>query len=236
MLDPSNSLKPFLTQAGVDFAEFAPGSTAACRLRVARRSEDAATENLFSELATFIKAGGTAVYLQGGGTKAPWGIGGPASPLVPIHARLKQAIGLWTCIPHLVREHPVFDGLPVNGMMEAVYENVWAESTLVGIGGETIVAAISYDCYPDYDLSKRHYYGPGDTWWGADMAIVPFGKGRSIVSQLRLVENLGKDPVADKILYNLLDWTTSRLGEGEMASPAGHDGDDGDDGEAIPGQ
>ena len=27
-------------------------------------------------------------------------------------------------------------------------------------------------------------------------------------SALRIVENLGKDPVADKILFNLIEWTT----------------------------
>jgi hypothetical protein len=36
------------------------------------------------------------------------------------------------------------------------------------------------------------------------------GKGRCIVSQLRLVENLGKDPVADKILINLVEWIHAR--------------------------
>ncbi len=83
------------------------------------------------------------------------------------------------------------------------------QGTLIGIGGETIVGAIGFDWFPDFDLSKRHYYGPGDTWWDADMAIVPLGKGRCIVSQLRLVENLDKDSVADKILLNLIEWTTA---------------------------
>ena len=92
--------------------------------------------------------------------------------------------------------------------MGPIYENVWAESTLIGIGGETIVGTVGFDWFPEFDRSKRHYYGPGDTWWGADMAIVPLGKGCCIVSQLRLVQNLGRDPVADKILFNLIEWTT----------------------------
>ncbi|MCU0918565.1 MAG: hypothetical protein MUC88_28995, partial [Planctomycetes bacterium] len=116
------------------------------------------------------------------------------------------AVGTWTGVPHLIKDHPIFAGLPVNCMMGAVYEKVWAENTLVGVGGETIAAAIGYDWFPNYELSKRHYYGPGDTWWGADLASVPLGKGRCIVSQLRLVENLGQDPVADKILFNLIEW------------------------------
>jgi len=211
VLDPSNSLKPFLKQTGIEFEEFAAGTDRALPVFVSRtEAKTPEQKKRFNELAAFIKAGGTAVYLQGGGTKAPWGVGGKASPLLPVNARLKQAIGTWTCIPHLVKDHPVFAGLPVNGMMGGIYENVWAENTLLGVGGETIVAAIGYDWFPNYELSKRHYYGPGDTWWGADLAVAPLGKGRCIVSQLRLVENLGKDPVADKILFNLVEWIHAR--------------------------
>jgi hypothetical protein len=128
---------------------------------------------------------------------------------LPVRVRIKAAIGLWLCIPHLVNDHPVFDGLPVNCMMGPVYENVWAEHTLLEIPGKPIAGAIGFDFSPDFELSKRHYYGPGDVWWGTDVGVLSHGKGRLIVSQLRLVENLGKDPVADKILFNLIKWTTA---------------------------
>jgi beta-galactosidase len=209
VFDPSNSLRPFLKQTGIEFEEFAAGTDRALPVFVSRtEAKTPEQRKRFNELASFIKAGGTAVYLQGGGSKAPWGVGGNASPLLPISTRLKQAIGTWTCIPHLVKDHPVFAGLPVNGMMGAIYENVWAENTLVGVGGETIAAAIGYDWYPEFDHSRRHYYGPGDTWWGADMTIVSVGTGRCIVSQLRLLDNVGKDPVADKILFNLIQFAS----------------------------
>jgi len=51
-----------------------------------------------------------------------------------------------------------------------------------------------------------HYSGPGSSWWGSDMSIIPYGKGHFIISQLRIVENLGKDPIADKLLVNLLNY------------------------------
>lgn len=219
VLDPSNATKPFLKRVGIEFEEFAAGTERALPVLVSRtEAKTPEQRKRFGELAAFIKAGGTAVYLQGGGTKAPWGVGGRASPLLPVNARLKQAVGTWTCIPHLVKEHPAFSGLPANGMMGGIYENVWAENTLLGVGGETIVAAIGYDWFPNYELRKRHYYGPGDTWWGADLAVVPLGRGRCVVSQLRLVENLGKDPVADKILFNLIEWLRPHQNNG-MASP-----------------
>ena len=53
-----------------------------------------------------------------------------------------------------------------------------------------------------------HYSGPGKSWWGTDLAVVPKGKGQVVVSQLRIVENLGKDPVADKLLQNLIRFSS----------------------------
>ncbi|KPL05636.1 hypothetical protein AMJ85_11520 [candidate division BRC1 bacterium SM23_51] len=210
VLDPSNSVRPFLRQAGIAFVEFDARTDRSLPVFVSRTvANTLAHRKRFGELAEFIKAGGKAVYLQGGGPNVRWGRAGNASPLLPIDALLKRAMGNWTCIPHLVNDHPVFDGLPVDCMMGPVYENVWAQSALLDVGGETIVGAIGFDWFPDYDLSKRHYYGPGDTWWGADVVVVPLGKGRCVVSQLRLVENLGSDPVADKILFNMIEWTTA---------------------------
>ena len=42
-----------------------------------------------------------------------------------------------------------------------------------------------------------------NTLAGRYLAIVPHGQGRILVSQLGIVENLGEDPVADRLLCNL---------------------------------
>ncbi len=207
VLDPSDSLKPFLKKPGIKFVEFNAKTNRSIPVFVSRtEARTKKQKELFGELKEFIKAGGTAVYLEGSGLNVPWAKAGKASELLPVRVRIKAAIGLWLCIPHLVSAHPVFEGLPVNCMMDPVYENVWAQHTLLDVDGETIAGTIGFDFAPDFELSKRHYYGPGDTWWGSDMAVVSYGKGRCILSQLRLVENLGKDPVADKILYNLIEF------------------------------
>jgi len=210
VLDPSNSLKPFLRQTGIAFVEFDARTGRSLPVFVSRtEAKTPAQKKLFGELKDFIEAGGTAVYLQGGGLQAPWAKAGEASALLPVRVRMKAAIGLWLCISHLVNDHPFFEGLPVNCMMGPVYENVWARHTLLDVEAEPIAGAVGFDFSPDFELSKRHYYGPGDTWWGSDVAIAPVGSGRCILSQLRLVDNLGTDPVADKILFNLIEWTTA---------------------------
>lgn len=157
-----------------------------------------------ADLSKLMKDGGTVVYVQGIGEALRRGT---ASGL-PFTAKVENSRGLWTCIPHLVADHPIFAGLPSRGMMREVYENVWATQTLQDLGGESIVAAIGFEWFSrDHELQ---YSGPGESWWGADLAVVPYGKGRAVVSQLRIVENVGKDPVADKLLFNMIDFTTKQ--------------------------
>ena len=86
--------------------------------------------------------------------------------------------------------------------MRDVYENVWATQTMRNLPGKPVVASIGYRWFSQDH--KLHYSGPGESWWGTDLAVVPKGKGQVVISQLRIVENLGKDPVADKLLQNLI--------------------------------
>jgi hypothetical protein len=210
VLDLSRSLIPFFEKCGIDFVEFGPSTPRTLPVMVTRLAPKGAPQvERFEQLKQFVESGGTAVYLDGVGVTRQRGKSNQIqSEAMPLSATVEAAQGLWTCIPHLVREHPIFSGLPAGGMMRDVYENVWAAQTLRGLGGEAIVASIGYAWFSEEH--KLHYSGPGESWWGADLAVVPYGKGRYVVSQLRLVGNLGKDPVADKILFNLLKWTADQ--------------------------
>jgi beta-galactosidase len=207
VLDPSNSLKPFLEKSGIAFEEFSPATDLSLSVFVSRtEAKTLAERKQFDELKKFVKSGGMAVYFQAGGPRVKWGTPGKASNLLPINLRLKRGLGYWMGHPRFVKDHPVFDGLPVDCMMSSIYENIWPQHSLMDVDGETFAGTIGIDWFPDYDLERRHYYGPGDVWWGSDMAITPVGKGQCILSQFRLVDNLGTDPVADKILFNMIKW------------------------------
>ncbi len=213
VLDPANLLKPFLKKTGVAFSDFDPGANPLVPVFVsATTARTPEQKQRFAELVRFVERGGTAVCLQGVGAISDHRFAGAAarttSPLLPVTYRAVSAVGSWTGIPQLVKSHPIFEGLPTGGMMGTVYENVWSPVALCDIGGEAIVAAIGFDWFPEGDRMKRHYYGPGDSWWGAVVTNLPRGEGRLILSQLRLLDNLGKDPVADKILFNLIRFTT----------------------------
>jgi hypothetical protein len=54
------------------------------------------------------------------------------------------------------------------------------------------------------------YQGPGPSWWGTDMTLVPVKKGQYLLSQFQLLENLGNDPVADKMIFNIIRFLTPK--------------------------
>ena len=41
-------------------------------------------------------------------------------------------------------------------------------------------------------------------WYGADLAVLPYGEGRIVFSTFMILEYLGRDPAADRLLYNLV--------------------------------
>ena len=115
------------------------------------------------------------------------------------------------CEKDLVQEHPFFQGLPTAGPMRDIYENVWPTMTLRDVTLQDgppikpIAGTVAFDWF-----SKEHelqYSGPGASWWGSDVVILPYGKGEIVVSQLRLLQQLGKDPVADKLFGNMLKYS-----------------------------
>jgi hypothetical protein len=59
------------------------------------------------------------------------------------------------------------------------------------------------------EKDAQNYLGPSPAWFGMDLGVVPHGRGRYVLSGLRVLENLGSDPVADKILLNLIAWTST---------------------------
>ena len=209
VLDPQNELKSFLKEKGIAFADFGENTPASTPVFVtADKAGKAKTKEQFSKLEQFVKQGGTAVYLKAlvRNGSPYWAARLPSDDVLPIKKNKKHALGLWVGVSHIVTDHPVFDGLPVNCMMGQEYENVWSPYVLKDMGGELIVGSVSYGFYAAPDTDKQCYKGPEPAFYGMDMGVVPHGKGRYVLNTLRLLENLGTDPVADKILFNLIDW------------------------------
>lgn len=209
LLGVGEDLKDYLESRGLAVSSLSPSTPTSTPVLVGKSLGDTAEgQKEFARLFDFVRNGGTAVYLEGADEVTEEGVS-----KFPFVAKAHPAVGLWTCIPHLVHEHPLFEGLPSNGPMRDIYENVWARKTLrnlqinEGKMIETVVGSMGFDWFSREH--KMHYSGPGEEWWGADLAIMSMGKGKVIVSQLQLLPYLGEDPVADKILNNMIRYIKS---------------------------
>lgn len=109
-----------------------------------------------------------------------------------------------------VPPHPVFAGLPTCCVMGPTYKNVTPSWGLAVEGAESILRAFSTPV-GYHGVLKR--IGCQPTVRLADaLAIMPYGTGRLVFSQLDLVPRLGQDPVADRILCNMINWLSGAEG------------------------
>jgi hypothetical protein len=69
---------------------------------------------------------------------------------------------------------------------------------------------IGYDHFPNKDIMLRNYNGTGEVWWSADVLEASIGNGKMLLSTLQIIENLGKDPVADKLLLNMIKFSAKK--------------------------
>jgi hypothetical protein len=119
-----------------------------------------------------------------------------------------------------LKNHPLSAGMPGGGMMDYFYfRNIISQNAL---SQEYTIVAKSMYTY-DEITDKLDY--PSETVCGATrishnycsgihLGIWNFGSGSFIVNTLRISENLGTDPAADRLFSNLLSF-----GSGDLVKP-----------------
>ena len=165
--------------------------------------------NTIQAVNEFVYSGGSAIFLntparmiKRSGENLTFQVEG--EKLLPMDPIKNMSKGLWDGILHINRKHPIFKGLPVNTPLIDLYENIGPTVSFRGLKGNNIVQTIAFDRIPNGNIMKRNYIGSGDVWTGSDLSIVKHNKGKMLLSTLKVFENLGKDPVADKILFNMI--------------------------------
>jgi len=158
-------------------------------------------ETLAAVLA-WIEGGGTGVFLsprafgltEEGRTTDFWR-GTLASCPFGQDVRLKQARGLWWAVDHVVKTRPITAGMPSAMLMDLHYcrriHPIWS---YVGLPrGDVVCAGLGIGTCGEQD----------NCWAGADLTVLPWGRGRAILSTLLVAEHLGSDPAADRLALNL---------------------------------
>ena len=123
------------------------------------------------------------------------------------------------------KRHPIFDGLPAGGMMDArFYSNIISPLILsqdytIYSGGVLMNPATA-----PFDRPSEAVCGSirtnSEYVSGLHIGVWDFGAGRFIVNTLRIRENLGTDPAAERLLRNLLNYAARDLDKPVAELPA----------------
>jgi hypothetical protein len=219
VLDFDNSLSNFLKSKNIDFVPFTPELDKNVPVLVGKTAKkDEKYKGAIEQLLDFAKSGGYVVFFEVLGEK----ISDPEDPIIlkevdvnilPFGAQMFSkwtTRGGWAAKSHVVSKHPIFKGLPTEMIMHGVYENIHPDVAMAKQKGTYIAGIIGYDHFPNKDRMRRHFIGPGEVWWAADVLETKFGEGKMLLSTLRIIEFLDKDPVADKLLYNMINFSTKQ--------------------------
>ncbi|MBW7863786.1 MAG: hypothetical protein H3C30_05150 [Candidatus Hydrogenedentes bacterium] len=158
-------------------------------------------DNELAQILAQVRGGAVAIFF---GPPDDWNdlaerLGGELS------ATPKDAVGCFLPAMHYVKVHPVFDGLPSRCLMRQPYRNVIPEKTFLETGEEDICG--TFDTTP---IAAGNYMFGETRWWGTDILVRRHGAGRIVLTHLRVLENLGQDPMADRVFTNLINHFTRR--------------------------
>ena len=212
VVDCDQSLTPYLQAAGATVRVFAEEPDAEATVLINLNGWTGQPLPGLARLTAWVESGGTAVVLDAPSLDCLQDIGRgrmwhglEAGRVLPFATTYFEAKGLWMPCSHVVRDHPVYQGLPVNCLMGQVYHNVVAQRSLAMPATDWIGGTITYDWYAGLK-HRQNYLGVSGAHHGADLARLPYGQGSYVLSTHRLTANLGRDPVADRILANLVRW------------------------------
>ena len=177
--------------------------------------ENSKTDDTFNktiqDVNEFVNSGGSAIFLntpsriiKRTGENLTFKIEG--EKILPMDPIKNMSKGLWDGILHINKKHPIFKGLPVDVPLINLYENIAPTVSFRGLKGNNLVQTIAFDRIPNGNILKRNYIGSGDVWTGSDLSIIRHNQGKMLLSTLKIFENLGNDPVADKILFNIISY------------------------------
>jgi len=228
VLDDTRGIRNFLESRGINCVAFSEEIALSVPVLVGEgKKGDQNFYKQLEEVKAFVEGGGYAIFLSVKGTNLTWGAPNPdprpedanddwqrTVPRVlqdmdvgrlPFSASMYTTSGNYISRNHIVTDHAVFKGLPVNTLMSGVYENVCATTSICRpAAGKYLAGVISYDQNKNMDINQRHYNGIGDVLWAADLLMIERGKGKMLYSTLRILENLNTDPVAEMLLYNMI--------------------------------
>ena len=196
VLGSDGDLSQWLTAHGIKNRPFIAGQPQTGReviLAAGKVGGDPAA--IFPDLARRIARGSTAIFL----TTDTYARGKDTTAWLPLKTRGRvSAIARWLYhSDEWARRHPIFEGLPAGGLLDyGPYRDLISDVVFMGIepAAEPIAGGINAS-------------------WGYQSGLIvaayDFGAGRFILNTLRIRENLGTVPQAERLLRNMLRFASS---------------------------
>lgn len=189
------ALREWLSERGIAVREFAEGPSGDhdAILVAGPPTPDRGAEG-WADLAERVARGARAIYV------APEALVRGDEPLgwLPLNPRgTTKSIHGWLYLKdEWAKASWLFDGLPAGGLMDyGVYRDVIPDLVFDGQGPALEALAGAIKASQDYDS-------------GLMAATYDCGAGQLLLNTFRLLENLGRDPVADRMLLNMLRWAS----------------------------
>jgi hypothetical protein len=183
-------LAKWLADHGIRCRMFAAGQSASREVILVSKTPPA-----LEELWRQVEGGATAVFLspdvlKKGDQPLGWLPLANKGTLMPIHG--------WLYLKdEWAKGHPIFDGLPAGGLMDyTFYREIIPDTVLAGQDPPAEAVAGAIKASQDYSS-------------GLMLAVYESGAGRFILNTLLIRENLGANPVAERMLRNLLNYAAS---------------------------
>lgn len=190
LLGSDGGLATWLTTHGIRHRPYAAGAQSAREVLLAsgKCTNDAPT--VFRDLAQRMARGSAVVFL----TTDTYARGDQPTGWLPLKNKgTLRGIARWLYhSDEWARQHPIFDGLPSGGLMDySCYRELIPDVVLAGIEPVAEPVAGGINASSGYQS-------------GLMVAVCRFGAGEFILNTLRIRDNLGKVPQAERLLRNLL--------------------------------
>ncbi|OHB80786.1 MAG: hypothetical protein A2V98_26465 [Planctomycetes bacterium RBG_16_64_12] len=151
----------------------------------------------FGELARRITSGSTVVFLS------PQVFAEPDQPTAWLPLSRKGTVlpihGWLYLKDEWAKRHPIFEGLPGGGLMDYAYYR------------ETLPDAVFLGQDPPAEAVAGAIKASQDYASGLMVAVYSLGEGRFVLNTLRIRENLGSHPAAERLLRNMLRYAARDL-------------------------
>ena len=172
---------------------------------VGRHPQHPGGAQAFAELARRMASGSTVVFLD------PAVFNKPNQPTGWLPLAKKGGIGKSLHIVYhpdqWTKRHPIFDGLPSGKIMDyTYYREIVPDPAFVGL--DPPAEAVAGGITTSYGYFAGLYVG-----------VYDFGAGRFVLNTLFIREHLGVDPVAERLLRNMLRYATRDLEKASVRLP-----------------